>query len=111
MGVSRKLPLGEGETARTACAPGLLRAGAEEKTGEVLTAGVLAQRVGWAADLVCGIADELLAAHWNAADVDLLASGADAGGRARCAVGEVAGRPDRWGSQDVACRSCEAHSG
>jgi hypothetical protein len=72
--VSRRLPLGEGETARTACAPGLLRAGVVAKTGEVLSAAALAQRVGWAADLLAG--------HWNAADVDLLASGMDAGGRA-----------------------------
>ncbi|MCF0081623.1 transposase [Streptomyces lomondensis] len=80
--MSRRLPLGEGETARTACAPGLLRCGVEEKTGQVLTAAVLAKRVGWAADLVSGMAAELLAEHWNAADVDALASGVDAGGRA-----------------------------
>ncbi|GAP51183.1 basic proline-rich protein [Streptomyces azureus] len=53
----------------------------EEKTGVVLSAAVLAQRVGWAADLVSGMAGELLAEHWNAADVDVLASGEDAGGR------------------------------
>jgi hypothetical protein len=80
--VSRKLPLGEGEASRTACAPGLLRCGVEEKTGQVLTAAVLARRVGWAADLVSGMAADLLAGHWNAADVDLMASGVDAGGRA-----------------------------
>jgi IS605 OrfB family transposase len=79
--VSRKLPLGEGETARTACARGLLRTGVVEKTGEVLPAAVLAQRVGWAADLVSAMAAELLAEHWNAADVQRLASGEDAGGR------------------------------
>ncbi|TLS44810.1 transposase [Streptomyces montanus] len=79
--MSRKLPLGEGETARTACARGLLRTGVVEKTGEVLSAAVLAQRVGWAADLVSGMAAELLAEHWNAADVDVLTSGQDAGGR------------------------------
>ncbi|KUO21456.1 transposase [Streptomyces dysideae] len=79
--MSRKLPLGEGETVRTACARGLLRAGVVEKTGEVLSAAVLAQRVGWAADLVCGMAAGLLAGHGNAADVDVLASGEDAGGR------------------------------
>ncbi|MDQ0751827.1 hypothetical protein QF034_006058 [Streptomyces africanus] len=79
--MSRKLPLGEGEASRTACAPGLLRCGVEEKTGQVLTAAVLARRVGWAADLVSGMAADLLAGHWNAADVDLMASGVDAGGR------------------------------
>ncbi|WP_306819877.1 zinc ribbon domain-containing protein [Streptomyces sp. CA-210063] len=79
--MSRKLPLGEGEMARTACARGLLRAGVVERTGEVLSAAVLAQRVGWAADLVSGMAGELLAGHWNATDVDVLASGEDVGGR------------------------------
>ncbi|MER5184734.1 transposase [Streptomyces sp. NPDC002896] len=80
--MSRRLPLGEGETSRTACARGLLRAGVVERTGEVLSAPVLAQRVGWAAGLVSGMAAEVLAAHWNAADVDALASGEDADGRA-----------------------------
>ncbi len=79
--MSRKLPLGEGETARTACARGLLRTGVVEKTGEVLPTAVLAQRVGWAADLVSAMAAELLAEHWNAAYVDVLASGKDTGGR------------------------------
>ncbi|MEU6348114.1 zinc ribbon domain-containing protein [Streptomyces sp. NPDC047072] len=80
--MSRRLPLGEGEMARTACARGLLRAGVVEKSGEVLSASVLAERVGWAADLVSGMAAGLLAAHWNSADVEALASGVDAGGRA-----------------------------
>ncbi|MFC3574273.1 zinc ribbon domain-containing protein [Streptomyces yaanensis] len=80
--MSRKLPLGEGETARTACARGLLRAGVVEQTGEVLSAAVLAERVDWAAALVSGMAASLLAAHWNAADVDALASGEDTKGRA-----------------------------
>ncbi|MFF6811183.1 transposase [Streptomyces sp. NPDC012403] len=79
--MSRRLPLGEGETARTACTRGLLRAGVVEKTGDVLSAVVLAERVGWAADLVSGMAAGLLAEHWNAADVSLLASGVDAEGR------------------------------
>ncbi|MFD8377816.1 zinc ribbon domain-containing protein [Streptomyces sp. NPDC059679] len=78
----RRLPLGEGETARAACARGLLRTGVVEQTGEVLPAAVLGERVGWAADLVSGMAAELLAAHWNAPDIDLLASGEDAAGRA-----------------------------
>lgn len=79
--MSRKLPLGEGETARTACVPGLLRAGLVEKTGEVLSAAVLAERVGWAADLVSGMVGSLLGEHWNTTDVDMLAAGVDAGGR------------------------------
>ncbi|MEV0219962.1 zinc ribbon domain-containing protein [Streptomyces sp. NPDC050704] len=80
--MSRKLPLAGGEIARTACARGLLRTGVEEKTGEVLSAAVLAARVGWAADLVSGMVATLLAGHWNAADVDMLAAGEDATGRA-----------------------------
>lgn len=79
--MSRKLPLDEGETARTACARGFLRAAVEEKTGEVLPAVVLVERVGWAADLVSGMTDTLLADHWNTADVDVLAAGEDPGGR------------------------------
>jgi hypothetical protein len=80
--VSRNLPPGEGETARTACAPGLLRTAVEEETGEVLSPAVLADRVGWAAGLVSGMARAVMVAHWNAADVGALASGVDAGGRA-----------------------------
>ncbi|WP_328352481.1 transposase [Streptomyces sp. NBC_00445] len=79
--MGRKLPLGAGEMARIACARGLLRTGVVEKTGEVLSAAVLAERVGWAADVVSGMAAGLLAGHWNATDVDVLASGEDAGGR------------------------------
>ncbi|MEV0224433.1 zinc ribbon domain-containing protein [Streptomyces sp. NPDC050704] len=80
--MSRKLPLAEGESARTACARGLLHRGVEEKTGEVLPAAVLAERVGWAADLVSGMVATLLAGHGNTADVDVLAAGEDAQGRA-----------------------------
>ncbi|MGW0882084.1 zinc ribbon domain-containing protein [Streptomyces sp. NPDC002671] len=80
--MSRRLPLGEGEVARTACARGLLRTGVVEQSGEVLSAAVPAQRMGWAADLVSGMVADLLAAHWNATDVSTLASGVDAVGRA-----------------------------
>ncbi|WP_329387343.1 transposase [Streptomyces sp. NBC_01351] len=79
--MSRKVPLAEGETTRTACARGLLRTGVDEKTGELLTASVLAERVGWCAALVSGMTAGLLAAHWNAPDVAVLGSGEDAGGR------------------------------
>ncbi|MGP4088991.1 zinc ribbon domain-containing protein, partial [Streptomyces sp. KR55] len=94
--MSRRLPLGEGETARTACARGLLRAGVVEQTGEVLSAAALAQRVDWAAALVSGMAAELLAAHWNAADVDLLASGEDPTGRTLPSNGWMALRRLGW---------------
>ncbi|MFF4271104.1 zinc ribbon domain-containing protein [Streptomyces sp. NPDC001536] len=80
--MGRRLPLGADETARTACARGLLRTGVVEKTGEVLSAAALAKQVGWAADLVTRMTADLLAAHWNATDVEALASGVDAEGRA-----------------------------
>ncbi|OKI50990.1 zinc ribbon domain-containing protein [Micromonospora sp. CB01531] len=79
--MSGKLRLAEGEAARTACARGVLRAGVDEGTGEVLSQAVLAQRVGWCADLVAGMVSALLAERWNAGDVEVLASGVDAGGR------------------------------
>ncbi|MFD8632954.1 zinc ribbon domain-containing protein [Streptomyces sp. NPDC059533] len=53
----------------------------DEETGELLTVSVLAERVDWAAVLAAGMAADLLAAHWNAADVGVLASGEDPGGR------------------------------
>ncbi|MCO6010078.1 transposase [Actinoallomurus purpureus] len=78
---SRKLPLAEGQAARTAAARVLLRGGVNEKTGEALTARVVAERVGWAADLVAGMVAGLLAGRWNAGDVAVLAAGVDDAGR------------------------------
>ncbi|GAA3052354.1 zinc ribbon domain-containing protein [Streptomyces glomeratus] len=79
--MSRKLPLADGERARTACARALIRAGVDEKSGEVLTPAGLVERVGWCVDLVAGMTSALLAGHWNTADVNALASGQDAAGR------------------------------
>ncbi|MFD2688219.1 transposase [Streptomyces phyllanthi] len=59
----------------------MLRTGVEEKTGRLLPAAALMERVGWAAGLVSGMVASLLAEHWNAADVEMLASGLDAGGQ------------------------------
>jgi hypothetical protein len=53
----------------------------DEKTGELLTAAALMERVGWCTDLVAGMTGTLLAEHWNTTDVDVLAAGQDAGGR------------------------------
>ncbi|MBB5784256.1 zinc ribbon domain-containing protein [Nonomuraea jabiensis] len=53
----------------------------EDKTGEAVSPGALAMRVGWCAELVSGMAARLLAEHWNGADVALLAGGVDASGR------------------------------
>ncbi|TMR98812.1 transposase [Nonomuraea basaltis] len=77
----RKPPLAPGETTQTACARALLRGGVDELSGELLSPGVLAMRVGWCAELVSGITQALLAEHWNSADVAQLASGVDAGGQ------------------------------
>lgn len=73
--------LAAGETARTACARVLLRGGVEEKTGEALSAAALAERAGWCAALVQGMAARLVAGHWNPAGLGALASGADPAGR------------------------------
>ncbi|WKU44688.1 zinc ribbon domain-containing protein [Streptomyces sp. VNUA116] len=53
----------------------------DEKTGVFLTAAALTVRGGWAVDLVSDMVSSLLDAHWNTHDVDVLASGEDAGGR------------------------------
>ncbi|MEU5721761.1 zinc ribbon domain-containing protein [Micromonospora sp. NPDC047738] len=79
--MSGKLRLAEGEAARTACARAVLRAGVDEATGEVLSPAVLAQRIGWCADLVAGMVAALVGEHWNRVDVGVLAGGVDAGGR------------------------------
>ncbi|TMR88983.1 zinc ribbon domain-containing protein [Nonomuraea basaltis] len=77
----RRLPLAANQRARMACARVLLRGGVEEQTGEVVSAAVLADRVGWCGELVCSMTAGLLAEHWTMADVALLASGMDTGGR------------------------------
>ncbi|QUX27912.1 transposase [Nocardiopsis akebiae] len=79
--MSRKVPLAPGQISRTACAPVVLRTGVEERTGELVSAQVVAQRVDWCADLVSAMATELLQARFNAVDVSALASGVDAAGR------------------------------
>jgi hypothetical protein len=75
--VGGKLLLGDGEAARTACARVLARGGTDEKTGEVLSAAVAAERVAWCAALVRDMTAGLLEEHWNPADVAALASGLD----------------------------------
>lgn len=76
-----KVLLADGEAARTAGCRVLVRGGTDEETGEALSAGVVAERAGWCASLVRGMAARLLAEHWNAADVTALASGRDEAGR------------------------------
>lgn len=78
--MSRKL-LAQEETSRTASTRALLRAGLDEKTGNVVSPGMLAERVGWCTDLVSGMAMNLLSKHFNSRDVNILSSGEDAEGR------------------------------
>ncbi|MFI7705252.1 hypothetical protein [Nonomuraea sp. NPDC049480] len=79
--MSRKPALADRQIARTATARVLLRGGVEEKTGEVLSARVVAERVGWGAGLAAGMAAGLLAERWNPGDVAVLADGLDGAGR------------------------------
>ncbi|MFD8086136.1 zinc ribbon domain-containing protein [Kitasatospora sp. NPDC059722] len=79
--MSRKPPLADGETSRTACARIMIRTGVEEKTGEIIPVPALAERIGWCLELVSRMAGRLVAEHWNTPDVHILASGEDAGGR------------------------------
>ncbi|GAA4622310.1 hypothetical protein GCM10023196_013970 [Actinoallomurus vinaceus] len=83
--------------ARTATARVLLRSGVDEKTGEVVTARVVAERVGWVADLVAGMATGLLAEYWNVDDVARLASGVDDAGRVLPSNAWMALRRLGWG--------------
>ncbi|MBZ9641152.1 transposase, partial [Streptomyces sp. PSKA30] len=73
----------------------------DEKTGEVLPAVMLAERVGWCADLVSGLVGSLLAEHWNACDVGVLASGKDAGGRTLPSKAWMALRRLGWAATPV----------
>jgi hypothetical protein len=59
----------------------LVRGGADEKTGEVLSAAMVAERAGWCAALVQGMAGRLVAGRWNPADLETLASGEDGAGK------------------------------
>ena len=79
--MTRKLALAPGRAARTASARVLVRGGTDEKTGEALSAAAVAERVAWCAALVQGMAGRLVAARWNPADLEILASGRDAAGR------------------------------
>jgi IS605 OrfB family transposase len=79
--VTRNLTLAVGEAASTACARVLLRDGTDEKTGEALSAAAVAERAGWCAALVQGMAGRLAADHWNPADLTALGSGRDAADR------------------------------
>lgn len=72
---------GGGGAPLTASARVPVNGGIDEKTGGVLTARAAAERAGWCAALVQGMATRLLEGHWNPEDMRSLASGRDASGR------------------------------
>ena len=97
--MNRKRRAPDGTAARTACARAVIRGGIDEATGGVVTAGVLAGRVGWCAALVSGMAGGMLASHWNAGDVAALAGGVDAAGRPLPVAAWMALRRLGWAAQ------------
>jgi hypothetical protein len=88
-----------GTVARTLCARAVIRGGIDELTGEVVTTGALASRVGWCAALVSGMAGGLLASHWNTGDVGALSAGVDAAGRPLPAAAWMALRRLGWAAR------------
>lgn len=97
--MSHRLPLADGEVARVAGARILVRGGTDERTGEVLSAAVVAERVGWCIDMVQCMTAGLLADHWNRADIDTLATGADLTGRPLPSQAWMALRRLGWGAK------------
>ncbi|WP_406037273.1 hypothetical protein OG799_22445 [Micromonospora sp. NBC_00898] len=59
---------------------------------------MFAERVGWLADLVRGMADQVIAARWSDADLAVLAGGVGADGRRLPASGWMALRRLGWGA-------------
>ena len=59
---------------------------------------VFAERVGWLADLVRGMADQVIAARWSDADLAVLADGVGRDGRRLPASGWMALRRLGWGA-------------
>ena len=96
--MSRKAARAIGGAARTASARLLIRGGTDEKTGEALSATAVAERVSWCAALVKGMAAQLVAAHWEADDVRVLAAGEDGLGRPLPAQAWMALRRLGWGT-------------
>jgi hypothetical protein len=56
---------------------------------------VFAERVGWLADLVRGMADQVIAAHWSDTDLAVLADGVGGDGRRLPASGWMCGAAAR----------------
>ncbi|MEU4225725.1 transposase [Nonomuraea sp. NPDC026600] len=68
-----------------------------EATGEVVAQGLLVRRVVWLASLARDLTARLVAARWNAADLDALASGVGLDGRVLPSKGWMAVRRLGWG--------------
>jgi hypothetical protein len=71
---------------------------ADETTGEVINARVLAKRVGFLAALTRAISTAVVAARWNEADLVTLGSGVGPEGRALPSKGWMALRRLGWGT-------------
>ncbi|MFI7633760.1 zinc ribbon domain-containing protein [Nonomuraea sp. NPDC049400] len=82
----------------TATATCTAHAAVVEKTGQVVPQLLLAQRVAWLAGLARDLTADLVAARWNAADLDALACGVGPDGRALPAKGWMAVRRLGWGT-------------
>lgn len=63
-----------------------------------VTGPVLAERVGWLADLIRGMADDLVDAHWGSVDLAALAAGVGPDGRKLPKNGWMALRRLGWGA-------------
>ena len=73
-----------------------LRGGVDERTGEVLSARVVAERVSWLATITTAQTGGLLANAWNPSDLATLAAGVGPDGRALPARGYTALRRLGW---------------
>ncbi|MEV4363417.1 transposase [Nonomuraea sp. NPDC049625] len=80
----------------TATAPCTAHVATVEKTGEVVSQPLLAQRVAWLTGLARELSAGIVAARWNAADLDGLASGVGLDGRALPPKGWMALRRLGW---------------
>ncbi len=79
-----------------------------EATGEVVAQALLARRVAWLAALARGLSAYLIAARWNAADLDALGSGVGLDGRVLPSKGWMALRRLGWGvSSPSGVRVCD----
>jgi hypothetical protein len=79
--MTRRPSADRGQVPLTASARVLIRGGADEKTGEMITPAVLVRRIAWCTDIVQDMAARLAAARWNLSDLKALDDGLDMQGR------------------------------